>query len=151
VRRVRDYVRLRAAEARTRFLPPGPRRDAVVLRVELAAELRAARELFATPSGRVFRADAGAVLAELSAAAADLDDALRVVDTLPNRVQQRAGLDHVRPQVQQLIDTSASARRTTMRTAELDRERKLESLRTAIAHQAEALATYERTSTELSI
>lgn len=154
VRRARrglDYMRRRSAEARIRFLPPGPRRDAAVLRLDLAAEIRAARELFATKSGRIFRADAGVVLADLTAAAADLDDALRIIDTLPDRAQQRAALTSVLPQVRQLIDTSSSARRTMMRTAELDRERKLQSLSTSIAHQADALATYERASTELSI
>ena len=107
---------------------------------------------FHTPdAGPVFQADARAVLAGIGTAAARLDEALRHVDTLPDRVQQRTALADLAPQVGRLVDTSRSARETMLRTARLDRERDLEALHEAVAREADALHTYERTRNDLSL
>lgn len=145
-------ARGRIDEARARTLAPGPRRDAALLRQQLNAEVRAARQQLAAPdAGPVFQADARAVLAGIGTAAARLDEALRQVDTLPDRIQQRTALADLAPQVGRLVDTSRSARETMLRTARLDRERDLEALHDAVAREADALHTYERTRNDLSL
>lgn len=150
-RGVDESVR-RAAEVRTRFLPPGPRRDAAVLRRTLDAELRATRDMLETaPEGLVFRADAAAMLHELAVTAAALDGELAGIERFLDPVQQRAALTSIAPQVEQVIETTYTARHTILRTAAEDRDRQLAALRATVAQQAAALDTYRRGGRELSI
>ncbi len=155
VRRVGRRIggwRSRFIEVRTRFLPPGPRRDAGRLRCRLRAELRATHDMLRTaPQGLVFRADAATILKELATTAAALDVELAAVERFIDPGQQRKALATVTPQVTQLIDMTYSARQTILRTAGEDRARQLASLRTDVATQAAALDTYQRNGRELSL
>jgi hypothetical protein len=130
-------------EVRARFLPPGPRREAALLRRRLQAELRATRStLAAAPDGLVFRADAAALLAELATAAADLDRDLAAVERFLDAGQQRSALGTLRPQAEQVIATTYTARQTVLRTAVEDRTRHLDRLQADVARQADALDRY---------
>lgn len=152
VRRAIGHGRRRALELRSNFLPPGPRRDAVALRHQLAAELSSTqRTLAAVPNARIFQADPARVLAEAAEYAADLDHELAMIETFPDRVQQHAALDSIRPQVLKLIETIYSARHTMLRTAASDRERGLTSLSESVAHEAASLRNYEQAKRDLSI
>ncbi|MEP7021794.1 MAG: hypothetical protein ABI808_14205 [Pseudonocardiales bacterium] len=152
VRRVAAHGRRRALELRSHLLPPGPRRDAAALRQQLAAELRSTRQvLAAVPNGRIFQADPTRVLAEAAGHAADLDHDLAMIETFPDRAQQHAALETIRPQALKLIETIHSARRTMLRTAASDRERGLTSLSDTVAHEAAALRNYEQTNRDLTI
>jgi hypothetical protein len=143
---------LRYLDVRTRFLPPGPRRDADRLRYRLLAELRATREMLQTaPQGVVFRADATALLQELASTAAALDRELTAIQRFLDPAQQRTALTTVIPQVRQLIETTYSARHTILRTAVEDRARQLTALRDNVATQAAALENYRRDGRELSL
>lgn len=145
VRRTAAYGRRRLAEFRPQLVPPGPRRDAAVLRQQLAAELRATRAMFAAaPSSRIFQADPAAVLAEAAGFAAQLDEELAIIEAFPDRAQQRTALATITPQVVRLIDTIYSARQTMLRTAATDRERGLTTFSESVAHEAQSLANYER-------
>ena len=67
----------RTADVRAKLQPPGPGRDAALLRMRLEAEVRATREMLANaPQGVVFRADARALLAEVETAALSLSSEL---------------------------------------------------------------------------
>lgn len=155
VRRVGRRIggwRSRYHELRTRLLPPGPRRDAARLRCRLHAELRATRDMLATaPQGLIFRADAAAVLKDLATTAAAMDGELAAIERFIDTTQQRAALDTVTPQVNQLIETTYSARQTILRTAVEDRERHMAELRANVAAQAAALDNYRHDGRELSI
>jgi hypothetical protein len=152
VRRTVAHGRRRALELRPRFLPPGPRRDAAILRQQLATELRTTRQMFtAGPNSRIFRADPTAVLAEAAEFAAQLDDDLATIEAFPDRAQQRAALATVTPQVVQLIDTIYSARQTMLRTAVMDRDRELNRLSKSVAYEAASLGNYERAGRDLTI
>ena len=144
--------RLRYLDLRTRFLPPGPRREAGRLRYRLLAELRATREMLETaPRGVVFRADATALLQEVASTAAALDRELAAIQRFIEPAQQRAALATVTPQIRQLIETTYSARHTILRTAVEDRDRQLTALRDNVATQAAALESYRRDGRELSL
>jgi hypothetical protein len=144
--------RLRFLEARSRFLPPGPRRDAARLRCRLHAELRATRDMLAAaPQGLIFRADATAVLGELAATATAIDAELVAIERFIDPGQQRTALETVTPQVRQLIDTTYSARQTILRTAVEDRARQMAELRANVAAQAQSLENYRSDGRELSI
>lgn len=152
VGRVVAQGRRRALEIRSNFLPPGPRRDAVVLRRQLAAELRSMRQTLASvPNGRIFQADPTRILAEAAEYAAALDQELAMIETFPDRARQQAALEAIAPQVRTLIDTIYSARDTMLRTAASDRERGLTRLSESIAHEAASLRTYEQTKRGLTI
>lgn len=145
VRRMLAHGRRRVLELRTNFLPPGPRRDAALLRQQLAAELRSTRQtLAAVPNGRIFQADPARVLAEAAGYAAELDHELAMIETFPDRAQQHAALETIRPQVVKLLETVYSARHTMLRTAAADRERGLTDLSDTVAHEAASLRNYER-------
>lgn len=135
----------RVSELQARLLPPGPRRDAARLRADLAAEMQATRALLTeAPQGLVFRADAQVLLHDMEQTAAALQKELRHIECFRDTSRQRAALDAVRSQVQQLIDTGYRARETVLRTAAADRERRLGSLQDDIAQQAAALWRYEQ-------
>ncbi|HKC28285.1 MAG TPA: hypothetical protein VKB75_09760 [Jatrophihabitans sp.] len=142
----------RYLDTRTRFLTPGPRRDAARLRYRLHAELAATTEMLTTaPQGRIFRADAAAVLQELVTAAGTLDTELAGIERFMDAGQQRDALATIAPQVQQLIDMTYSARQTILRTAAEDRTRQLSELRSSVAAQAAALQAYQRRDGELTL
>lgn len=152
VRRAVAHGRRRALELRSNFLPPGPRRDAAALRQQLAAELRSTqRTLAAIPNGRIFQADPTRVLAEAAGYTAELDHELAMIETFPDRAQQQAALDRMRPQVDKLIETIYTARHTLLRTAASDRERGLMNLSESVAREAASLRTYEKTERDLTI
>lgn len=152
VRRAVAAGRSRALEVRSHLLPPGPRRDAAALRQQLAAELRSTRQILAAvPNGRIFQADPARVLAEAAGYAAELDHELAMIETFPDRAQQNAALETVRPQVLKLLETIYSARHTMLRTAASDRERGLTSLNQTVAHEAASLRNYEQARRDLSI
>jgi hypothetical protein len=152
VRRAVAHGRRRALELRSNFLPPGPRRDAAALRQQLAAELRSTqRTLAAIPNGRIFQADPTRVLAEAAGYTAELDHELAMIETFPDRAQQQAALETLRPQVLQLIETIYTARHTMLRTAASDRSRGLTGLSESVAHEAASLRTYEQTNRDLTI
>jgi len=152
IRRAIAHGRRRALELRSNFLPPGPRRDAVALRQQLAAELRSTqRTLAAAPNGRIFQADPTRVLAEAAGYAADLDHELAMIETFPDRAQQQAALETIRPQVHKLIETIYTARQTMLRTAASDRERGITGLSESVAHEAASLRTYEQAKRDLTI
>jgi glucose-6-phosphate-specific signal transduction histidine kinase len=139
------FWRARLIGFRGSFLPPGPRRDVIALRRSLQHELCCTREMLSqAPDGQIFRADARTVLDELTAAGTALDTDLRNIERFADPGQQRAALASVAPQVQQLISTSYSARRTILQTAAEDRDRDLNSLSAYVAQQAEAAAIYQR-------
>jgi hypothetical protein len=153
-RRVKQLVaqtRRRVDELHTRFLPPGPRRETAVLRQRLAREVRSTRETLTQPGGRIFQADSATVLLEITSAATALDAALSRIERFPSPAQQRTALATVRPQVEQLIETSYSARHTMLRATAADRERHLTALSESVAHEAAAFAAYEKANRELSI
>jgi hypothetical protein len=144
--------RMRFREVRSRFLPPGPRRDAALLRCRMHAELRATRDMLAgAPQGLIFRADAAAVLKDLAVTAAQMDGELAAIERFLDAGQQRAALAAVAPQVKQLIDTTYTARQTILRTAVEDRARQLATLRANVAAQAAALDNYRADGRELSL
>jgi hypothetical protein len=152
VRRRIDALVGRAGEVRTRFLPPGPHREAALLRQRLHAELRATRDMLeAAPDGLIFRADAGSVLHELVTVAVDVDRELRAVERFLDPAQQRAALKTVRPQAEQLIDTTYTARHTVLSTAATDRGRHLATLHADVTRQAAALDRYRQTTGELRL
>ena len=152
VRRITTRGRARALELRPRFLPPGPRRDAAMLRHRLATELQTTARMFAAaPYNRIFQADPAAVLADAAELAAQLDDELAVVEAFPDFAQQRAALATVAPQALQLMETLYSARNTMLRTAAVDRERELSRLSESVAHEAESLRAYEGRGRDLAL
>ena len=133
-------------------MAPGPRRDAIMLRRRLARELLYTQTMLAAaPDGLIFRADAEAVLRELTEMAAGLDTDLRAIECFADARQQRAGLAVVTPQVQQLIDTSYSARQIIVRTSAEDRSRRLTRVCSHVAQQEEAAALYRQGGRDLTV
>lgn len=150
-RRIGELVG-RTGEVRTRFLPPGPHREAALLRQRLDAELRATRDMLeAAPDGLIFRADAASLLHELVTVGVDIDRELRAVERFLDPAQQRAALKTVRPQAEQLIDTTYTARHTVLSTAAADRGRHLGTLHADVTRQAAALDRYRQTTGELRL
>jgi hypothetical protein len=150
-RRIGGWQR-RLLELRTAALAPGPRRDAARLRSRLHAEVHATRDMLQqAPQGLIFRADASATLAEVANTAADLDGELAAIERFLDPVQQRKALATVTTQVEQLIDTTYTARHTILHTAVEDRARRLAELRDKVATQAAAAENYQRHGHELSL
>lgn len=145
-------LRWRLLELRPNLLPPGPRRTAARLRWRLNAELRATQDMLQhAPQGLIFRADAAALLGELAATAKELDAELAAIDRFVDPAQQKKALATVSGQVDQLIETTYSARHTILRTAAEDRVRQLDSLRESVASQAAALDNYQRQRRRLNL
>lgn len=155
VYRLRRTIRswqARVRAVRSQFLPPGPRRDARTLRCRLQDEIRCTREMLTgAPGGLVFRADAREVLAELGAAGAAIDAELRAVEGFADSRQQRAALEVLAPQAEQLITTSYTARQTLLRTSVEDRDRQLARLSDYVAQQAAAAELYRNGKRGLSV
>jgi signal transduction histidine kinase len=143
LRRLTGHLQRRVTDVRARFLPPGPRRDAAVLRQRLQAELHATRDaLGAAPDGLVFRADAAAVAQELAAAAGELDRDLAAVERFLDPAEQRSALAALRPQAEEVIATTYKARQIVLRTAAEDRTRRLTTLHEDVERQWTALDIY---------
>ncbi|MDP9094270.1 MAG: hypothetical protein M3N95_15375 [Actinomycetota bacterium] len=134
------------------LIRPGPRRDVATLRRQLAAELTSTCDMIkSAPDAMIFRADASAVLREVTASVSALDTELAAIGRFPDPAQQRAGLAMVSPQVRQLVESMYTARRTLLRTAAEDRERALAALKANLDAQASALEVYQRGAGELTI
>ena len=145
-------ARARIFELQARVQPPGPRREAGLLRHRLQVEIRATRDMLADlPDGLIFRADAAALLQELSSTGAAVDRELAAVGQFLDVGQPRAALATLRPQAEQLIETTYVARQTALRTAAEDRARRISGLQADVARQAAALETYRKTDRELTL
>jgi hypothetical protein len=141
-----------ANDLRTRMQPPGPRREAAVPRARLDAELHATREMLRTaPQGLVFRADAASLVEDLDSTGTSLSRELAAIAAFRDAGQQRAALDAVRPQVEQLVDTTYRARQTLLQTAAEDRAGELQRIRARVDQQAAALDIYRRDGGQLSL
>ena len=150
-RRIAD-VRGRVFELRAKVLPPGPRRDAELLRHRLQSELRATRDMLeGAPDGLIFRADATVVLQEVTTTALAVDRELAAVSRFLDAAEQRSALAALRPQAEQLIATTYTARQTVLRTAAEDRARRIAALSADVARQAAALDLYKQTDRELRL
>ena len=145
-RRIRRTVRVwqqRYLDARVRWLPPGPQREAAILRQQLRYELKGtAAMLTEAPDGMIFRADARAVLQELTEMGVAVDGDLRAIEQFGDPRQQQAALALVAPQARQLIEMSYSARQTILRTSAEDRDRQMTRLRAQVDQQSAAAKTY---------
>jgi hypothetical protein len=152
LRRFGSRFGVRVLSWRQSFRAPGPARDSVRLRKQLQAEMLLTQQMLsAAPEGVVFRADARELLADLRTVATDLDRDLRCVERFADPSHQQAALDPLRPQVEQLISASYSARQTIIRTAVEDRRHQLDSLSSRVAVQAQAADRYRHFTDELSL
>jgi hypothetical protein len=142
VRRWRGWHRGTAAiQSRARM--PGPGRDIARLRRDLRKEVEAADVMLSrAKDGRLFIADARALLDELKVNAAAVDADLASIQDYADVSQQRSALDALGPQVSKLIQTSYLARQTMLHTEIADRERHLTNLSEHVERQAEALKIY---------
>ncbi|WP_375492593.1 hypothetical protein [uncultured Jatrophihabitans sp.] len=145
-----DRVRVQAQVRQTRSMALGTKRDIALLRQRLDAQLRAARAVLQPAGGQVFRADAPAVLAEVSASARELDAALAAIGELDEE-QQRAALPPVQAQVEQLIATTDTACRTALDTRAQTRSGQLEALSQDVHFEAASLEEYERERNDLTL
>jgi hypothetical protein len=151
VRRWRGWHRGGAA-LQPRALRPGPGRDVARLRRELGQEVEAADVMLSrAKDGRLFIADARALLDELKTNAAAVDADLASVQDYADMAQQRSALDELRPQVARLIQTSYLARQTMLHTEIADRERRLTDLHEHVERQAAALEIYRRAANGLDL
>ena len=144
VRRWRGWHRGVAA-TRSRALRPGPARDVARLRRDLREEVEAADVMLSRArDGRLFIADARALVGELKIHAAAVDADLASVQDYADMTQQRRALDALAPQVARLIETSYLARQTMLQTEIADRERHLTDLSEHVERQAAALKIYRQ-------
>ena len=151
VRRWRGWHRGRAA-LQPRALRPGPGRDVARLRRDLGQEVEAADVMLTrAKDGRLFIADARALLDELKTNAAAVDADLASVQDYADTAQQRRALDELRPQVARLIQTSYLARQTMLRTEIADRERRLTDLHEHVERQAAAFTIYRQAANGLDL
>jgi hypothetical protein len=134
-----------AAAVQPRTLMPGPGRDVARLRRDLREEVQAAEVMLSrAKDGRVFIADARALLDDLKISAAALDADLASIQGYKDVAQQRSARDALRPQVAKLIQTSYLARQTMLNTEIADRERHLTDLNEHVERQAAALKIYRQ-------
>jgi hypothetical protein len=144
VRRWRGWRR-GAAAVQPRSIRPGPGRDVARLRRDLREEVQAADvTLSRAKDGRVFIADARALLDDLKISAAAIDADLASIQGYKDLTQQRNARDALRPQVAKLIQTSYLARQTVLNTEIADRERHLTDLSEHVERQAAALKIYRQ-------
>ena len=142
VRRWRGWRRGTAA-IHSQALMPGPGRDVARLRRDSRAEVEAADVMLSrAKDGRVFIADARALVDELKINAAAIDADLASIQAYADVTEQRSALDALRPQVAKLIQTSYLARQTMLQTEIADRERHLTDLSEHVERQAAALKIY---------
>jgi hypothetical protein len=127
----------------SRTVLPGPGRDVARLRRDLREEVEAADVMLSrAKNGRLFIADARALVDELKVNAAAVDADLASIQAYADTAQQRSALDRLRPQVMRLIQTSYLARETMLQTEIADRERHLTDLSEHVERQAAALKIY---------
>jgi hypothetical protein len=130
---------------------PSARRIAT-LRQRLADEIDATdRMLTHTGDGRVFTADARALLAELRESAASVDADLRAVAAYRDATLQDRALTLLTEQAEHLIAVSYRARQTALETSVHDRWRHIASLTSEVDHQAGAFARYRNEASELDL
>ena len=142
VRRWRGWHR--GADAiHSRALIPGPGRDVARLRRDLRREVQATVVMLSrAKAGRLFIADARALVDDLKINAAAVDADLASVQEYADTTHQRSALDALSPQVAKLIQTSYLARQTMLQTEIADRERHLTDLSEQVERQAAALEIY---------
>ena len=134
-----------AAAIQSRALMPGPGRDVARLRRDLRREVEAADVMLSrAKGGRLFIADAGALIEELKVNAAAVDADLASIQDYADPTQQRSALDAIRPQVTKLVQTSYLARQTMLHTEIADRERHLTDLSEHVERQAAASKIYRQ-------
>ena len=134
-----------AAAIQPRAVLPGPGRDVARLRRDLREEVQAADVMLSrAKDGRVFIADARALMDDLKVSAAAVDADLASIQDYADLNQQRSALDALRPQVAKLIQTSYLARQTMLHTEIADRERHLTDLSEHVERQAAALKIYRQ-------
>src|SRR6478609_9333110 len=144
VRRWRGWHRGVAA-IQSRPLRPGPGRDIARLRRDLREEVEAADVMLSrAKDGRLFIADARALVDELKIHAAAVDADLASIQDYTDRTQQRSALDALGPQVEKLIQTSYLARQTMLHTEIADRERHLTDLNEHVERQSAAFKIYRQ-------
>ena len=144
VRRWRGWHR-GAAAIHSRALMPGPGRDVARLRGDLRKEVEAADVMLSrAKDGRLFVADARALIDELKINATAVDADLASIQEYADATQQRSALDALGPQVAKLIQTSYLARQTMLQTEIADRERHLTDLSEHVERQAAALKIYRQ-------
>ena len=144
VRRWRGWHR-GAAAIHSRALMPGPGRDIARLRGDLRKEVEAADVMLSrAKDGRLFVADARALIDELKINATAVDADLASIQEYADVTQQRSALDALGPQVATLIQTSYLARQTMLQTEIADRERHLTDLSEHVERQAAALKIYRQ-------
>src|SRR5690242_8510432 len=96
-----------AAAIQSGALMPGPARDVARLRRDLRREVEAADLMLSrAKGGRLFIADAGALIEELKVNSAAVDADLASIQDYADPTQQRSALDAIRPQVTKLVQTS---------------------------------------------
>ncbi|MFL6081094.1 MAG: hypothetical protein ACJ714_14290 [Ornithinibacter sp.] len=134
-----------AAAVQSRALRPGPGRDIARLRRDLREEVQAADVMLSrSKDGRLFIADARALVDELKISAAAVDADLASIQDYADPAHQRSALGALRPQVAKLIQTSYLARQTMLHTEIADRERHLTDLGEHVERQAAALKIYRQ-------
>ena len=134
-----------AAAIHSRAVMPGPGRDIARLRRDLRREVEAADVMLSrAKNGRLFIADARALIDELKINAAAVDADLASIQDYADMTQQRSALDALGPQVAKLIQTSYRARQTMLQTEIADRERHLTDLSEHVERQAAALKIYRQ-------
>jgi hypothetical protein len=144
VRRWRGWRRGTAA-IHSQALMPGPGRDVARLRRDLHREVEAADVMLSrAKDGRLFIADARALVDDLKIHAAAVDADLASIQDYTDRTQQRSALDALGPQVAKLIQTSYLARQTMLHTEIADRERHLTNLSEHVERQAAASRIYRQ-------
>jgi hypothetical protein len=134
-----------AAAIQSRALMPGPGRTVARLRRDLRREVEAADVMLSrAKDGRLFIADARALVDDLKIHAAAVDADLASIQDYTDRTQQRSALDALGPQVAKLIQTSYLARQTMLHTEIADRERRLTDLSEHVERQAAASKIYRQ-------
>jgi hypothetical protein len=128
-----------------RAMMPGPGRDVARLRRDLREEVQAADVMLSrAKDGRLFIADARALLDQLKINAAAVDADLASIQDYTDTTHQRRALEALRPQVAKLIQTSYLARQTMLETEIADRERHVTGLSEHVERQAAAVKIYRQ-------
>jgi hypothetical protein len=144
IRRWRGWHR-GADTIHSRALMPGPARDVARLRRDLRTEVQAADVMLSrAKDGRLFIADARALLDGLKINAAAVDADLASIQDYADTTHQRRAVEALRPQVAKLIQTSYLARQTMLQTEIADRERHLTDLGEHVERQAAAVKIYRQ-------
>lgn len=156
----RVYRRIRRSHAwdrgvaaiRAQAQPPGPGRDITRMRGDLREEVDAADVMLSrAEDGRLFTADARALVDDLKINAAAVDADLASIEAYADPTRQRSALDALGSQVARLVQPSYLARQTMLQTEATDRERRLTALSEQIEQQAAALKIYRQGAHDLDI